>query len=81
MLCYILDVQISDDSTVIITLDTGASYTVSPDDLVTVSAWSGQRVKLMPARTKNFPVRLQHADTGEAIKVRRLVQQNGGSEQ
>jgi hypothetical protein len=73
MLHHILDVAVSDAS-VIITLDTRARYSVAPNDLVTAAGWyGGQQVEIVPSRTRQFPVRFHHHDTGQIIKASRLI--------
>ena len=77
MLHYILDVAVSDAS-VRITLDGGLSYEVAPDDLLTAATWYGsQQVRIVPARTRAFPVRLHHCESGQVIKARRFVGHDG----
>ena len=77
MVHHILSVVVEDTSATI-TLDGGASYTVAPDDVVTAAGWyGGQQVKIMPSRSREFPVRLHHHDTGVIIKARRLIHTDG----
>ena len=64
MLHYILDVDVG-DAGVTVTLDTGASYAVAPDDIPTAALWYGsQQVRRTPSCHKVFSVRLRNQETG-----------------
>jgi hypothetical protein len=39
--------------------------------------YGGQQVKIVPSRTRQFPIRFHHHDTGQIIKAWRLIHTDG----
>ena len=69
---FIIDVSESGE---IITLENGLRYEVAPDDLPTSALWYGsQQVRIVPSRSKIFPIRLYNDSTGDFVKAMRFIE-------
>ena len=77
---YILDVEVGNTS-VVVSLDTGARYEVAPDDIPTAACWYGsQQAQVTPSGSKVFSVRLYNESTYQHVEARRIVEADGKSD-